>query len=111
MALEYVDETDLFGASCDLNDSGVAHITHTDLGTGGNVAGPLTRTSSFLLALLQKAYDEQETGITAANKAIDISVSTPIVAARGGGNVIGERYIVTIYSSAPTIYPLDPDTA
>jgi hypothetical protein len=114
MSLSHVLFSDLFGASASLTAGGgsnantVAQLKHGDLGTASNVDDAITTSSGFLLALLQKAYDTQG---DASDKAIDVSLSTPIITSRGGGNVVGERYIVTVYSSTPVVYPLDPNGA
>ena len=107
---------DIFGAyalaqgypvSGSSGDNSILSLKPNDLGIADNVTNPETLTpEGILLALLQRAYTNQ--GNNAA-RILEMTRSTPIVTTRGGDNVRGERYVVTIYSGDP-VDILDPDS-
>jgi len=110
MALTHVLLTDLLGASA-VNDA-VAHPNTTitfkpaECGNAGNVTDSDALTpEGIMLAVLQRWHSNQGASST---RCLEITRSTPVITSRGGSNVRGERYIVTIYAGA-SIDVLDPD--
>lgn len=113
MALDYVATTTLLGSAASISGGGPTTLTVTlgELGTGGNMGTASTNHSSIkaegaILAILQKI---EETQSVATNSAMVVARQTPTISSRGGNEVQGERFLVTVYSSS-AVTPVDPDS-
>lgn len=109
MAMDYiVDITTLFGQNAAITGTGAAaELTYrpAETGSGSNFGNPETAApEGLLLALLQKAFDEQLITLT---RAMEITKSA-IISTKDGVQVNGEQYTVRIFSGT-ALGALDPD--